>query len=65
MMANPAETMNSNDVLSETFDENQREQMLNDDSACWRDVVVILLSVITMGVTLMTIAVVSIFKFGG
>ncbi len=63
-MANPAETVDGNDVLKELFDENQREQMLNDDSACWRDVVVILLAVIAMGVTLMTIAVVSIFKFG-
>ena len=64
MMANPADTLGTGDALSESFDEVQREQMLNDDSACWRDVVVILLSVIAMGVTLMTIAVVSIFKFG-
>jgi hypothetical protein len=65
MMANPAESADGGDVLTEMFSDTDREQMTDDDAGCWRDVVVILLSVITMGVTLMTIAVVSIYKFGG
>jgi hypothetical protein len=65
MMANPAEPAGSGDVLAETFNDDERNQLSADDAICWRDVVAILLSVITMGVTMMTIAVYSIFKFGG
>jgi hypothetical protein len=65
MMANPAESAGSGDVLTETFSDAERSELQAEDSTCWRDVVVILLSVITMGVTMMTIAVFSIFKFGG
>ncbi|MEZ6070351.1 MAG: hypothetical protein R3C10_08735 [Pirellulales bacterium] len=63
MTATPAHA--TNDVLADAFDQPQQEEMLNEDADCWRHVVLILLSVISLGVTLMTITVVSIFKFGG
>lgn len=65
MMANPAESAASGDVLTETFSDAERSDMQTEDSTCWRDVVVILLSVIAMGVTMIVITVFSIFKFGG